>query len=561
MSKKLKIALLVAGGIAASVVLAMVAILLFLDLNAHKPRLEAAASDALGMEVRLGGRMGIGFFPGFHVALDNVLIRCGGTDFITAAKATAGIELLPLLRKEVRIGRIVITNPRISVVRDRDGTFNFEKRTKKQDGKPGAEGGEPLPDQVFGKISLSNGSFLYTDQRSGERIEIGAFDLEINRLRIPGGKSSDLVARLSFQADFACKELRKGTLEVSDIRIRIEGKDGVYVIRPAAASRLVYSGTEGKVTADRLTLGVQDLAFGGDPGAEFFRRASFTGSGEIAEIRTKEIAVSGFNFSTRGKNGVLDIDPVAMRIFGGQGSGNMHADFSGNVPLLHVRFSLSKFRVEEFLKTASPKKTGEGPMDISADLSMRGTTAKEMKRTANGSVSLRGENLTLKGTDIDGVISRFEESQGFNIVDVGAYFFAGPFGSLLTKGYEFSSIYGSGSGSTRIRKLVSDWTVERGVAQAKDVAMATDRNRIALKGRLDFVGERFDDVTVALIDKNGCVRLRQKIYGPFNKPTVDKASTLETLAAPVLKLFQQTKKLLSGGKCEIFYAGSVAPPE
>ena len=30
--------------------------------------------------------------------------------------------------------------------------------------------------------------------------------------------------------------------------------------------------------------------------------------------------------------------------------------------------------------------------------------------------------------------------------------------------------------------------------------MATDKNRIALKGRLDFVNDQFDDVTVAVID-------------------------------------------------------------
>ena len=70
MVKKRKIALFAAGGFFALLLLAVVAILLFVDVNAHKPRLEAAASDALGMEVRIGGRMGIGLFPGFHVTLE-----------------------------------------------------------------------------------------------------------------------------------------------------------------------------------------------------------------------------------------------------------------------------------------------------------------------------------------------------------------------------------------------------------------------------------------------------------------------------------------------------------
>ncbi|HEY5461584.1 MAG TPA: hypothetical protein VIJ89_07540, partial [Deferrimonas sp.] len=60
MANKRKIALFAAGGIFGLLILAVVALVLFLDVNTLKPRLEAAFSDALGMEVRIGGRLGIG---------------------------------------------------------------------------------------------------------------------------------------------------------------------------------------------------------------------------------------------------------------------------------------------------------------------------------------------------------------------------------------------------------------------------------------------------------------------------------------------------------------------
>lgn len=74
----------------------------------------------------------------------------------------------------------------------------------------------------------------------------------------------------------------------------------------------------------------------------------------------------------------------------------------------------------------------------------------------------------------------------------------------MTKGYNFARNFQESEGRSEIRTLVSDWKVERGVAQAQDVAMATKQNRVALKGGLDFVNERFDDVTVALIDTRWC---------------------------------------------------------
>ena len=198
-------------------------------------------------------------------------------------------------------------------------------------------------------------------------------------------------------------------------------------------------------------------------------------------------------------------------------------------------------------------------MDFSTNLSMKGKTTDEMVRSADGEAALHAHDLTLEIGDIDKELSRYESSQSFNLVDVCAFFFAGPLGLAVTKGYHFASIFQSSGGSSQIRTLVSKWNIEHGVAQAKDVAMATKENRIALKGGLDFVNGRFEDVTVALIDEQGCPRVQQKIRGSFSKPEVGKPSILTSLAGPARKLLRQARSLL-GGHCDVFYAGSVAPP-
>ena len=560
MANKWKIPLLAAGGLLALLILAAVALVLFVDVNALKPRLEAAASDALGMEVRIGGRLGIGLFPGFHVTLVDVRIRNRGADVASAKETFLGIELLPLLHKELRIVKIGMKQPRISIEQDRDGKFNFET--------PEGEAGKKTAEEAKGtrfsldvtNISLSDGTFIYADKKTGEELEAGNFTLDVSRLRFTGGKSPDLRKNLSFAAEFACKEFRKGSLAVSDLKLRVEGKGARYAIRPITATRLIYSGPGGKVTADRLILGVDNLAVGGDEKADLLRRISISGTAGIGEVRTENLVVSNLTSAVAGKDGVLDLDPVTMRLFGGQGSGSFRADFSDSVPRYRVRYSLSRFRIEEVLKTLSPKKVAEGAMDLSATLSMRGKTANEMKRTADGEVTLRGENLTLDGVDLDRVFSRYEASQSFNLVDVGAFFIAGPFAPLITKGYNFASLFRGSGGSSRIRALVSDWKVERGMARAKDVAMATNEHRVALTGSLDFPNERFDDVIMAMVDGRGCVMVRQKIRGSFRNPEVEKVNVLQSVAGPVLKLFKQAKNLL-GGKCEVFYAGSVTPPK
>jgi len=474
MANKRKIALFAAGGLFALLILAAVALVLFVDVNAQKPGLEADASDALGMEVRIGGRLGIGFFPGFHLTLEDMRIRNRGADVASAKEAILGIELLPLLHREVRIVKIGLKRPRFSIEQDRDGKFNFQDREESKGTRFSLD---------VRKIFLSDGALFYADKKTGEILEAGDFSLDVSRLRLTGGKNPDFMKNLSFTAEFACKEFRKGSLAVSDLKLRIEGKDGV-----------------------------------------------------------------------------LELDPVTMRLFGGEGSGSLRADLSASVPRYHVRYSLSRFRIEEFFKTLSPKKVAEGSMDFSSSMSTQGKTIDEMKRNANGDISLRGENLTLDGVDLDRTFSRYEASQSFNLVDVGAFFIAGPFGPLITKGYAFGSLFLGSGGSSRIRTLVSDWKVGRGIAHAKDVAMATDENRVALTGSLDYVNERFNDVTVAVVDGKGCAKVRQKIRGPFRKPEVDEVSVLQTAAGPLLTLLKQAGKLF-GGPCEVFYSGSVAPPK
>jgi len=474
MSKSLKIILFTVGVFVGLVVLVALTLLLFVDANAYKPRIETAASKALGMEVKVGGRLGIGFFPGLLVTLQDVRLRNRGVDVVSAPGARLRIDILALFQQEIRIGEIALMHPRISVERDRDGLFNFEKAQAAE---------EALPALVLEKISISGGTFLYADKQSGEGFEAGDCNLDVHRLRFARRKGRDITKNLSFTAELACGEIRKNDITVTDLRFSANSKDGIFIFKP-----------------------------------------------------------------------------VSMRVFGGYGSGSIRVDLAGAVPVYHVVFSISQFHIEEFLKTLSPDKVAEGLMDFSMNLSTQGRTANEMKQTAEGVLSLRGENLTLDGSDIDKTVSRFESSQNFNLVDVGAFFFAGPAGLAVTKGYNFASIFQGSRGRSKVQVFVSDWRVERGVAQAQDVAMATNKNRIALQGGVDFVSQRFNHVIMAVIDAKGCATVRQKIRGSFQKPVVEKPNILKSLSGPAVKLLKKGRDLFPGGECEVFYAGSVAPP-
>jgi AsmA protein len=244
-----------------------------------------------------------------------------------------------------------------------------------------------------------------------------------------------------------------------------------------------------------------------------------------------------------------------MRSFGGEGSGSLHVDHSGAVPLIHLEYALNQFRIDEYFKALLPGVSASGLMHSSITLSMRGRTRGELRRSAAGEMVLSGTNLTLSGIDLDRDLARYESSQNFNLFDVTALVFAGPLGLAVTKGAQFASLAAKEGGSTPIRTVVSKWKIERGVAQAKDVALTTRENRLALHGGLDFVNDDFDDVVIALVDSRGCAKVRQKIRGTFDHPVVEKPDAFASITGP----FRNLAGKLEGGRCEVFYSGSVAP--
>ena len=95
----LKRILLALVGVVGPLVLVVLAVPLLVDANRYKPQLEAAASDTLGMDVRIG-RLSMGFFPALHLAMEDARVLGEHGEAVASAKRTSlGIDLLPLLRK------------------------------------------------------------------------------------------------------------------------------------------------------------------------------------------------------------------------------------------------------------------------------------------------------------------------------------------------------------------------------------------------------------------------------------------------------------------------------
>jgi uncharacterized protein involved in outer membrane biogenesis len=462
--------LYVLGGVTALLAVLVLAAIVFVNQAGYKPQIEAAASDALDMDVELRGWLSIGFFPEPHVVLNDVRVSNHGSALVSAKAINIGIDVVRLFDGDIRLGKIVLKQPRILIERDAKGHYNFEQ-TDKASTRTGR-----IPAFSFRQASIVDGKIIHQEMPSGDRIEAAGCNLDVNDLTFRGGRSVDLPKRLGFGAELSCRTLR-----------------------------------------------------------------------------TKKLVVSNLTLTATAKNGIVDLKPIALRLYGGTGSGNVRANLTNAVRRVDVDYRVTGIQLGQLLNAVAPGKNGKGTIDFLMLLNLQGKTANEMKRSMKGAASILGDNLTINGTDLDQQITLFEDSQSFDLVDAGAFFIVSPFAIVATKGYDFASIFRDGSGTTKVQRLVSDWIIDRGVARAHDVALATKKHRIALRGRLNFVTERYEGIAIAVLNPKGCSIVQQTIRGSFDNPVIDRPGIFKTLTAPIVKLFKM-------GSCKVFYAGTVAAP-
>ena len=118
----------IAGIVVAAVVVILIALPLFINVNSFRPKIESEVTNALGRPVTLGD-LSLSLFSG-KVGVENVSIAddpaFSKSPFITAKSLEVGVELMPLIfSKQLNVTGIVLDEPQITLLKapTEPGTF------------------------------------------------------------------------------------------------------------------------------------------------------------------------------------------------------------------------------------------------------------------------------------------------------------------------------------------------------------------------------------------------------------------------------------------------------
>ncbi len=129
--------------------------------------------------------MGLSFFP-FSVSAYDIYVANKGDEIIFIKKLKLGVELIPLLKRQLNVTSCELLKPTITIVKDAEGKFNIENSGKKP-----TEAGLGAAFRLK-EFRLSQGALAYLDKKTGIKIELNEISLAIKDIAIDN-TSGDII--------------------------------------------------------------------------------------------------------------------------------------------------------------------------------------------------------------------------------------------------------------------------------------------------------------------------------------------------------------------------------
>jgi AsmA protein len=209
MKNFLKWGAIVVGCLAVVIIAALLIIPMFVDVQKYKPVIENRVAEASGRSFSVGDDLKLSLFPWAGISLSD--LQLGNTagfsekEFVRVKSFEVRVKLLPLISKKIQIKRFVMDEPRIVLVKNKNGRGNWEQPKQQQAAAaakksipglppPAGVGGLPISALTVGNFAIKNGSALWIDHTANTRKEVKDISLILKDV------SLDRPVKLKFSA-------------------------------------------------------------------------------------------------------------------------------------------------------------------------------------------------------------------------------------------------------------------------------------------------------------------------------------------------------------------------
>ncbi len=231
----------IAGIVIVAVVVILIALPLFINVNSFRPKIESELTNALGRPVTLGD-LSLSVLSG-TVGVENVSIAddpaFSKSPFITAKSLKVGVEVMPLIfSKQLNVTGIELEEPQITLLKAPNGTWNFSSlgETSKAQSPDQAQSGTPQ-NLSIGKLEIKDGKLAVGNANSAAKPQVydklnadlkdfsstSQFPFEVT-VGLPGGGNADLNGKAGpINPQDAAKTPFDATIKVKNLDVAASG--------------------------------------------------------------------------------------------------------------------------------------------------------------------------------------------------------------------------------------------------------------------------------------------------------------------------------------------------
>lgn len=190
--KAIKVTLYVFVGLLVLLVLAVAIFAMTFDPNRYKGQIEGIVKEKTGRTLKLAGNLEVALWPSLGAKVNGVTLseRSPDQQFLALDSAHASVAVMPLLGGNVVVDGIRVSGLKASIVKNKDGTFNFsdllqpeakgQKPEKKAEERK-QEGGQAVAFDIAG-IHIERSALSYRDLASGQQLALSELSLDTGRI-------------------------------------------------------------------------------------------------------------------------------------------------------------------------------------------------------------------------------------------------------------------------------------------------------------------------------------------------------------------------------------------
>jgi AsmA protein len=428
---------------------------LYFDPNDYKEQIAKKVKEETGRDLTLKGDISLSVFPWLGMEMGEATLSnapgFGQEPFAAIQSAEVRVRLLPLLRKEIEIGEVVLDGVALRLQKNAVGQNNWDdmaEHKKPEDDQDQDEPGEFKLETIdVAALEITNSTVLWDNVQTNSRYQLNDFNFATGRLRSgePFSLNSDFtlvsgkpaVARKVELEGEVVADLEKKTYHLEDFLLQLgpAGKTTAGGAQPLTLAGVL------DVNLNAQTMKISDLVLetaglkitGAAQGSQILDKPLFKGQIKANDINPRAVMKAmGKEEPNTTDSGVLDsasfesgfeanseranLQPIRIKLDDSNMNGSLSVANYGQ-PAIGFNLGIDEIDFDRYLSPPDKKEGGTTGAGAGDGKQEEGEISVDAIKDLNLSGSLRIAKLKIKNLRMDNAVLSLRAKDGVMVIE------------------------------------------------------------------------------------------------------------------------------------------------